>query len=83
MTVRREVLYYILSEFGIFMKLVRLIKMCLIENCSKVCIGKILCSKTSKCFIAVSFQLCFRMCHQKVQGNEEGLELDGTHHVLV
>jgi hypothetical protein len=37
---RREVLYNILVEFGIPMKLVRLIKMYLNKTCSKVCIGK-------------------------------------------
>jgi hypothetical protein len=35
-SVRREVLYNILIEFGILMKLVRLIKMCLNETYSKV-----------------------------------------------
>jgi hypothetical protein len=39
-SIRREVLYNILIEFGIPMKLVRLIKMSLNETCSKVCIGK-------------------------------------------
>jgi hypothetical protein len=38
--VSREVLYNILIEFGILMKLVRLIKMCLNEICSEVRIGK-------------------------------------------
>jgi hypothetical protein len=38
--VRREVLYNILMELGVPMKLVRLIKMCLNETYSKVCIGK-------------------------------------------
>jgi hypothetical protein len=38
--VRREVLYNILIEFGVPMKLVRLIRMCLNETYSKVCIGK-------------------------------------------
>jgi hypothetical protein len=38
--VRREVLYTILIEFGIPMKLVRLIKMCLNETYIKVHIGK-------------------------------------------
>jgi hypothetical protein len=38
--VRREVLYNILIEFGVPMKLVRLIKICLNETYSKVSIGK-------------------------------------------
>ena len=38
--VRREVLYNILTEFGIPTKLVRLIKMCLIESFSRVWVGR-------------------------------------------
>jgi hypothetical protein len=38
--VRREVSYSIFIEFGVPMKLLRLIKMCLNEMYSKVCIGK-------------------------------------------
>jgi hypothetical protein len=44
-SVKREVLYNILLEFGIPKKLVRLIKMCLNETCSKVRIGKLLSDK--------------------------------------
>jgi hypothetical protein len=36
----RDVLYNILIEFAVLLKLVRLIKMCLNETYSKVCIGK-------------------------------------------
>jgi len=39
-SVRREVLYNILIEFGIPKKLVRLIKMCLTETYSRVQVGK-------------------------------------------
>jgi hypothetical protein len=40
-SVKRKVLYNILLKFGISKKLVRLIKMCLNETYSKVCMGKI------------------------------------------
>ena len=39
-SVRREVLYNIVIEFGIPMKLERLIKMCLNETYSRVHVGK-------------------------------------------
>jgi hypothetical protein len=41
-SVRREVLYNILIEFGILMKLARLIRMCLNETYGKVRIGSFL-----------------------------------------
>jgi hypothetical protein len=41
-SVRREVLYDILMEFGVPKKLVRLIKMCLTETYSRVRVGKTL-----------------------------------------
>jgi hypothetical protein len=44
-SIKREVLYNILLEFDIPNKLVRLIKMCLNETYSKVCIGKLLSDK--------------------------------------
>jgi len=39
-SVRRDILYKILIEFGIPKKLVRLIKMSLTETCSRVRVGK-------------------------------------------
>jgi hypothetical protein len=66
-SVRREVFYNILIEFGVPMKLVMLIKMCLNETYSKICIGKHLSDnfpiQTSRCFIAISSKLYFRICH--------------------
>jgi hypothetical protein len=44
-SIKREVLYKILLEFGISKKLVRLIKMCLNETYSKVRIDKLLSDK--------------------------------------
>jgi hypothetical protein len=41
-SIKTEVLYNILLEFGISKKLVRLIKMCLNETYSKVHVGKLL-----------------------------------------
>jgi hypothetical protein len=42
-SVRREVQYNILIEFGIPTELVRIIKMCLNETHIEVCIGKNIC----------------------------------------
>jgi hypothetical protein len=70
----REVLYSILLEFGIPKKLVRLIKMCLNETYSKVCVGKLLSDKfpiqnglkqRDALLPAIAFQFCFRICHQE------------------
>jgi hypothetical protein len=44
-SVRREVFYNILLEFGVSKKLIRLIKMCLNETYSKVRVGKFLSDK--------------------------------------
>jgi hypothetical protein len=41
-SIKREVIYSVLLEFGIPKKLVRLIKMCLNETYSKVRVGKLL-----------------------------------------
>jgi hypothetical protein len=71
-SVRREILYKNLTEFGISMKLSMLGKMCLNEFNIKVRIVKTLCSisysewsESRRCFSATAFQLCFRICYQE------------------
>jgi hypothetical protein len=71
-SVRREVLYSILIEFGIPRKLVGLIKMCLNEMYITVCTGRNLSEKflihngLKKGYaISPAFQLYFGICHQK------------------
>jgi hypothetical protein len=36
-----------------------------------------------RCFIAIAFQLCFRLCHCEGLKHQEGLKLSGTHLVMV
>jgi hypothetical protein len=84
-------LYNILIESGIFMILVRLIKMCLTEMYSRVRVGKNLSDmflirnglKQGDTHSPFLFNFALDCTITRVQVNQDGLKLNGTHHLVV
>jgi hypothetical protein len=88
-SVRNKFLYIILIEFGIPLTLVRLIKMCLSEMCSRIRVGKISLTsfqlemfETRRFSFAIVFTFAFDYAIKRIQVNQDTLKLNGTHQLL-
>jgi hypothetical protein len=84
-------LYKVLTEFGIPMKLVRLVKVCLTETCSRVRVAKHLSDMfpTRKCLkqgdVLKPFLFNFSLEYEigRIRVNQDGLKLNGAEQLVV